>query len=225
MKKQVRTLTGIVLALICAFSLAACGGNDSGGETDGDGTTEAGGVKTYVMEAEYTDLDGKIGAGLSNEASGVQLICGDGTAEQKALGWSNGYFIWCTYSTDLQFDFVFNSDKAETAQIILRLGSELGTSITLNPENFAVKLNGTAISYGNTLITSSPISSLVFADKTVTANAALLAGENTVSLTVLQNNLMGGQTGGPMIDCVKIKTKAALTWTDKTDNPGRRGEI
>ncbi|MDR1094121.1 MAG: hypothetical protein LBL66_08250 [Clostridiales bacterium] len=206
-----------LLALLCATGLAACGGNPDG---DGD---DGGGVKTYTIEAEYINLDGVPGAGISGGADGVGMIFGDGTQAEKDLGWSGGYYVGYTHSI-LTLDFVFNSDKAETATIILRLGSELG-DITLTPTSFAVKLNGAAFSYGSMSVAGSDMSSMTFTDKTVTSTAALVAGENTISLSILQNTINSGATGGPMIDCVKLKTKAALTWTEKTDNPGRRGEI
>lgn len=217
MKIKLKTILSLGLAILCLVAFVACA-------EDNDGNAGGGGQRTYVMEAEYINLEDKVGAGISNEAWGVNMIAGEGTEADKAKGWSNGYFIWCTYSPNLQFDFVFTSDKAEKAQIILRLGSEIG-NITLTPQNFAVKLNGVAINYNSMVIEGSDIATLKFVDKTVATTAQLVEGENTISLVILENDLLNGQTGGPMIDCVKIKTKATLTWTDITDNPGNRGAI
>lgn len=215
MKKQFKILICAVCALLCILGFAACGGGDS----------ESGGVKNYVMEAEYIYLDGVMGAGISSEASGVNMIFGNGNDADKAKGWSNGYYVGFTYAAGLTLDFKFNSDAAGSATIILRLGSEIG-NVTFGPDSLALKVNGAAVTYTNIYIPGSAMDSLSFTDKTVTTNASLIKGENTVSLVVQNNTLLGGaQTGGPMVDCIKIKTKALLTWTDKTDNPGRRGEI
>jgi hypothetical protein len=234
MKKLFKVLTFILCAVMLC-GLAACGGGkntDGGGKntdnnTDpgGDGNTP-GGVQTYGMEAEYIDLDGVQGAGISSEAYGVSMIYGDGDQEDKDKGWSNGYYVGFTYAADLTLNFKFNAAAAGTATVMLRLGSELG-NITLTPDNFAVKVNGAAVAYTNIFISnSSSMEVMAFSDKTVAANAQLVAGENTISLVVLQNTLKNNSsTGGPTIDCIKIKTSSVLTWTDKTENISAIGEI
>lgn len=206
----------IILCFMCALSFVACDKDNSG--------DVGGGVKTYTIEAEYIDIDDVIGAGVSSEAGGVGMIFGDGTDEDKDKSWSNGYYVGFTYAANLTLDFVFNSDKAETATIIIRLGSEIG-DITFDPLSLAVKLNGAAITYTNMFIPGSSMDAMSFTDKAVATNLSLIEGENVISIVVLNNTLRSGQIGGPMIDCVKIKTSAELTWTDNIDNPDRRGEI
>lgn len=211
-KKNVLILfVTIILSSLCLFT--ACVDNK-----------DVGGAKTYIMEAEYIDLDDVIGAGLSSEQSGCDMIYGTGTLEEKDKGWSNGYYVGYTYSADLTLNFVFTADVAKTATIILRLGSELG-DITLSPSSLSVKLNGNSVNYSSMYVENSTMDTMKFYDKTLTTNASLKEGENTLSLTVLTNSLRSGQTGGPIIDCVKIQTSAVLTWTDKTANPSKRGEI
>lgn len=218
---KIKKIAGLVMAtamLSGVAALAACG----------DGTGDGGsgsGSKSYVIEAEYINLDGVSGAGVSSDQSGVEMIYGDGTQAQKDIGWSNGYFVGYTYASNLTLEFAFNVDKAATATIVLRLGSEIG-DISLDPSIFSVKLNGTEITYSNMYIENSEIGSMKFQDKTVTTAANLKEGENKLTLTVLTNTLINGtKTGGPCVDCVKVQTSAKLTWTDKSDNPSRRGEI
>ena len=214
---KLKKLIGLSLATVMAatgFALASCDDPDDGGK-----------ATTYTMEAEYINLDGVSGAGVSSDQSGVEMIYGDATDAQKALGWSNGYFVGYTYASNLTLEFVFNAETAGTATIILRLGSELG-DINLDPSVFAVKLNGENITYSNMFVEGSLIEEMKFTDKTVTTTANLKQGENKISLVVLTNTLMNGtKTGGPCVDCVKIETTSKLTWTDKTDNPSRRGAI
>ena len=116
---KVRNLIGVLTSILITGAVASCGGNPP-----------AGGISTYVMEAEYINLDGIQGAGLSSDQGGVEMIYGEGTAEHKAK-WSNGYYVGYTHSADLQLDFVFNSSSNNTANLVLRLGSELGDIIHL----------------------------------------------------------------------------------------------
>ena len=209
------------LACVAAFSLAACT------ETGNEGPNTGGGkLTTYVMEAEYVDLDDVKGAGISSDQSGVELIYGEGTQAQKDKGWSSGYFVGFTYTAEFSMDFVFTASVESTATIIIRLGSELG-DITLNPDNFPIKLNGTAINYSSMFVAGNEgdMANMTFSDKTVATSATLKAGENKITLSISPNDLRYGQTGGPTIDCIKIQTTAELTYTEKTDNPSRRGGI
>ena len=225
-KMKLKRLFTAILAtmlLLSAFALTACGG-------DGDNSTSGGGnsgnkAQTYTMEAEYTDLDNVIGTGISSDQSGVNMIYGDATDAQKKM-WSNGYFVGYTYTSKCKLTFKFTADEAADATFILALGSEIG-NIALSPENFRVELNGAEVNYsGMTVPNSSDIAQMAFKDFTVATGLKLKKGENTVTLSVLPNKLMqGSKDGGPCIDCLKIKTSAKLTWTDKTDNPSQRGSM
>ncbi len=209
----------LMLAVVAAMMLAvtACSDEPSGG---GDGISE------YVLEAEYMDIKDVAGAGISSNQSGYALIYGDGTDAQKELGWSSGYYIGYTHTSAFSMDFTFEADKDATATIVIRLGSEIG-NITLTPESFEIKLNGTSINYGSMFVEggNQNMSTMEFFDKTLTSAAQLKAGTNTINVSVHSNELRNGQTGGPMIDCVKVTTVAALEWTSYTDNPSHRGGI
>ncbi len=217
---KVKNFAALALATLAACALmAGCTPTDNGGENGGG--SEAG-VKTYVLEAEYIDLDNVQGAGISSDQGGVEMIYGQGTEEEKAKGWSNGYYVGYTYSANLRLDFVFNADKEASAAIVLRLGSELG-ALSLDPTSFAVKLNDTDISYQTMYVETSSMDEMKFYDKTVSTNIKLKEGMNTLSLIVLPNAFKNGSTGGPTVDCVKLETAAEVTWEPKTDNPSSRG--
>ncbi len=240
--KKALAMILVVAAAGTALAFAGCdntgtkpdeNNNPSGGTQDNQGSqggnqggSSSGGLQTYTFEAEYTDLDGVQGAGISSDQGGVEMIYGDGTDEQKALGWSNGYYVGYTYSANLEITFEFEADKAATGTVVLRLGSELG-AITLDPTSFAIKLNDSDIAYQSLYVEgSNDYPSMKFYDLTVTTSAALKAGKNTISLVILPNTLcLGTKTGGPTIDCLKVTTTAALTWTPKTENPSNRGGI
>ena len=210
----------IAAAAVCALSLVGC--NDGGGTSDEGGTGNSAGHQTYTLEAEYVDLDNVQGAGISSDQGGVEMIYGQGSDEDKGMGWSNGYYVGYTYSAHLTLEFNFEASKATSTAIILRLGSELG-AISLDPTTFAVKLNGEAIEYQSMYIENSKMDSMKFYDKTVAVSAQLKEGANTLTLEVLPNTFKNGATGGPMIDCVKLETDATITWQPKTENPSNRG--
>lgn len=208
-----RSIISLMVAILAILALTACTGGGSGG----------GKTKTYVMEAEYIDLSEAVGAGMSSEASGVNMIWGNGESD-KAKGWSSGYYVGFTYSAGLEFNFEFNSDKDATSTLILRLGSEIG-DVTFTPESLQVKMNGEEVTYTNLLVYGSDMADMKFDDFTIASNLNIKEGKNTITITILDNTLRSGQIGGPMIDCIKIRTNAELTWADKLDNPAGRGQI
>ena len=82
-----------LFALIAAltFAFAACG-DGAPAENGGNGSdldpsiTETETPSKYTMQAEYIDLDGVKGSGLSNSAEGVAMITGNGTDAEKEKG-------------------------------------------------------------------------------------------------------------------------------------------
>ena len=225
---RMKKISCAALLLLTGLSLASCGGTSSSSvaPVSGDSSTPLPpDVKEYVMEAEYIDLTDVKGAGLSSEQAGVDMIYGDGTDAQKDLGWSSGYYIGYTYSTQTKLDFVFTADDVFDATFILRLGSELG-DLNITPDDMEVALNGNAISYGSMYVEGSEsMAVMTFYDKTCGTNLDLVKGENTLSISIKENMLRGNGTGGPCIDCVKIQSKAKITYEVNEDNPSKRGQI
>lgn len=203
----------ILLIALCTLSLSALVACESSED-----------IKTYTLEAEYINLDGIQGSGYSSEASGVDMIYGNGTDNEKRLGWSNGYYVSSLYKNDLQLDFKFTSDKSTTATIIVRVGSEIG-DVIFDFESFEVQLNGDVMIYSSFSLENSEAATMKFVDKVITSNAILKEGENTISLVVRPNDLFGIKPGAPCIDCIKLKSDSNISWNPKTDNPDRRGAI
>lgn len=218
--KLKRLLTLAIVAVLALSTFAFVGCN----EADKDSGNDGGKSETYVMEAEYVDLSDVVGTGISSDQQHENMIYGEGTEEQKKM-WSNGYFVGYTYTSKCKITFKFNSDKAVNATFVLALGSEIG-DITLNPENFKIELNAKEVNYSAIKVNNSTdISKMAFKDCTV-ATVALKEGENEFTLSVLPNKLLQGtKDGGPCIDCLKIKTTAKITFTEKKDNPSKRGSM
>lgn len=220
--KKFLTLALSAMALTSAFAFAGCdlfGGNQQ--ETP-SGKTE------YVMEAEYIDLHDVAGAGISSNQSGLQMIYGDGTQAQKDLGWSNGYYVGFTHTSECELTFKFTADKADdSAMIVIRLGSEL-QKMTMTPTDVSITLNGKMLPYGSFTIEGSngQMGEVRFKDYTVSSSAALKAGENTVVLKVNDNSLRGtNSTGGPMVDCLKVTSSSVLTFDAHETNLTEKDEI
>ncbi len=224
--KKLIALCTATLALASAFSFSSCDilaglGNNSGNSAE---KPNPGKNATYVMEAEYIDLDNVSGSGISDSKSGVAVIFGDGTDAQKALGWGEGYYVTSSYSTAFSLTFKVTADKAATATLVLRVGSEIG-NISMSSKDFSVKVNGTEVNYSNmSIMGSDGLDKMTFYDKPV-GTINLVKGENTITLSTNENTLRNGQLGGPMIDSIKLTTTAGVTFTEKKDNPSKRGEI
>ena len=227
--KRIACLTLAVIMIASVFSMTSCdvieqvlgGGNTPPAGNNGSVNSP----DTFVMEAEYVDFTGLVGGGHSNELFEEMMIYGNGSDEEKELGWSNGYFVSATHQAGICLTFNFVSDKeVNNATIVLRLGSEMG-DLTFNPDNFEIKLNGDELDYNPMFVTNSArLEDMKFVDKTIVNGATILEGENVITLTVLPNTLAGGTTAGPIIDCIKITSGAQLDWEPLLDNPDKREE-
>ena len=236
MKKKLSAAIALALALAFLIAFAAC----EGGEEENTGpvvdptvtVTET--PQTYTMQAEYIDLSGVVGSGLSNAAAGVAMITGNGTQEEKDKGWGEGYYVSQMHAANCRLDFVFTARaEAGVDKISVRLSSELG-KLTFTPSSLAFFLNGTELQYSVITVTGADtatpdLTAAVFADYTipVPSGTKFTEGENTFSILVRENSLRGGgngSTAGPMVDSVSFTTKAVLTWTDHKDNIEKRDD-
>lgn len=174
----------------------------------------------YVFEAEYTDLRGKSGPGLAGSAPGTAMIL-----YSDDLGASNGYFIGYQYDINCSLEFYIESDKTiNDATISLSLSAE-HHDFNMNPDNYQIYLNGVAINYSEIQFKNVPapgdynwyeISALPFKDYVIAIGASLKEGVNIIQLKTANKNAIEGTTmlaDAPLIDCLKITTKATLTWS------------
>lgn len=163
-------------------------------------------VQNGVMEAELTNLDGLQGSGWSGGASGANMI-------QMFPDASNMRAVGYTYMDGLTFTFRFDSDKqVSDVSLYVSLSSEIGT-VTFNPSNLGILLNGTEINYADMTVTGTTNVVSAFKEYTVSSGLTLNEGENVVQLVIRDNLLIGGERiGGPIIDCIRVQTSANLTW-------------
>lgn len=227
MKKSLKLIFLSFALAACTFGFAACGGGD---DPDKDKTpggddqtqTQPGGDETddkpssgteFTFEAEYTDVDGLVGAGSSNSAEGTDMIL-------SATNASNGHYIGFTHKKDLTITFEINSDKAAAATLKIGLTPAEGmNAIKIAPSTFIVKVNGSAVTYTeqNVVDNNTNMNKRQFKKYSV-GTVNLVAGKNTITLTIGDNDYVNGKAGGPSIDAIYITTEAALTWDPYEDN-------
>ena len=214
MKKIISIILAAVL-LVSVMSLTSCdmlneilGGTTSGGNT-------ATGKNTLLMEAEYTYMDDVAGAGLSDNTSGLSMIYGNGTEDQKAM-WSNGYYVGYMYNTSTVLTFEFNSSAATTATITFALACEQQDHVITSGGNMDILVNGEA-QFFTWNIECSEMHEAKFYTYTL-SNVELVEGANKIEIDIIKGI-------GTLVDYVKVVASDAtveLSWEPHEDNAYRR---
>lgn len=172
-------------------------------------TKQKSGMSTYVFEAEFTNLLGKEGPGMSGSASGASMIVND----TAGLGASNGKFVSYLYKQGLSLEFCLASSEEAEATLKISVAAEMD-NIAITSETYLVEVNGDALAY--------PALSLPtggkFADSIVIEHVKLKEGANLIRLVTNNNvNPMGEGMGtyqgtAPMVDCIRLDTEAVVIW-------------
>ena len=199
---------------------------DASAVVTADTTIYAGWTKTktaateYVFEAEFTNLDGKVGPGYSGEAVGRDMIVNDltGTA-------SNGSCVAYLYKQNLGLEFYIASSEDAEATLTVRLAEEFG-GININDNTWQIRIyhedgssEYTKVEYGSLQLTNSE-----FTDA-ITVTVSLKEGYNCIQLITCNNMNPAGEGQGtfagtaPMVDCIKLNTTAVLTWDETMGLP------
>lgn len=180
--------------------------------------------ETHTFEAEYVDVSEIHGFGYSGNADGTQIIERDG----YNMGASNGFYVGWLYNPGIELVFHLYADgAAENAVLALRLSAEFGDKL-ITDDNFTVEVNGEKITYNDIAFTNVPDGSadakLPFSTYILNRYISLNKGENTVTLTVTNNEKGEGGTmnaTAPMIDCMYIYSDVNIDWGEGyplTDN-------
>lgn len=178
------------------------------------------GSETYVFEAEDSNLDGKVGKGLSGTAPGVAMI-----QRSDNLGASNDRFVGFLYDTGLALDFQVVSDSdVSDATIVFSFSAEM-RDFDIDPDSILISVNYQSLQYDKISFTNVPkstsedvsagVRALPFKDYTIATNVSLVEGRNFIQLQVLNDDVTEGTTMtaiAPLVDCLKITTEAVLTW-------------
>lgn len=172
----------------------------------------------FTMEAEYTNLDGKHGAGYSGGSNGKEMVQKDKVGAAKA---SNGYWVGYLYVNGISVDFVFNSTKAvNDVTLTLRLTCEI-KDITLTSDNYKVNVNGTNIdNYGTITLAGASTSDSdnyirPFSNHKLKKKINIVEGQNTIKLVTANNDGMGGTmyATAPMVDSITLSDYSDTNFT------------
>lgn len=180
-------------------------------------------IKTQVLEAESINVIGLSAPGQSNSFTdqGIIFKASDYGIEDST---SNGYFIGGTQQDGSIFEFNFYSDIAVTgASLTLRLTSEFGKTVTVTKNDFGINVNDEALDYAAFSLSAGTAAEYIGVpckDYAIDVTFDLVAGENTISLIVYENDFIADFTGTftnsaggvPGIDCIKITTYSTLSW-------------
>lgn len=173
----------------------------------------------YTFEAEHIDCSN---IGSVDGWSGGGADCDIISVDTLSLGASNGFYANYLYTNGVTLTFVITSDRAVSdAKIVARLSAE-GQNFTISTSNYTIRLNGADLQYTPIQFRDVPAvgDALDFADYILIQNVTLVAGENTIQLITNNNNSLGGTTKAtaPLVDCIKITTRAILTWDPHLEN-------
>ena len=154
-------------------------------------------VETSKFEAEYIDVSSLTGSGYSSSPQGKNMI-----QPQRDFGntpVSNGYALGYLHK-NVKFSFEFTSDKATTAVLSLRLGTELG-DIIFDPSLMAITVNGTEIEYDRFTIDDSDNDSATKEFVTITIGTInLLEDANIITFEIFELNAENNPYDEPLPD-------------------------
>lgn len=185
------------------------------------------GEQNYVFEAENTSLIGKEGFATSGSAQDGGMVVQDNKGGVSGVG-----FVAYLYGPGIGIEFYITSDvEVSGVTIWVRMSAEL-VAQTYSSDNFSIELNGEPIEYGPVVFSDddmpeysgglSSVEHADFRDVCLGNNFTLVKGVNEIALTTMNNNPPGGVTWravAPIIDCIKIKADAVLTWTQSMGLP------
>lgn len=179
-------------------------------------------VAEYRFEAEKVSLEGMEGPGASGTNAGVNMIVNDVTG----VGASGGQYVSYLYKKGLTLNFYIAASEADnnaTISFYIAADAAVGADITINPDNYQIKINGEVQQYG--VITLTIANHSKFDKYIVITGVKLKAGQNHIEMITNNDvNPLGDGVGtyagtAPVVDCIDIKSSAALTWDETTGLP------
>ncbi|MFW6319365.1 MAG: Ig domain-containing protein, partial [Bacillota bacterium] len=169
-------------------------------------------AETYLFETELTDISDLVGGGISGAPSSPYDMI------QYSDNASGDYYLGFTHRKDLTLTYEFISDVASTGELSFRLGTELSTSMVVDPTILEVQVNGVILSFDEFTIPQNQSFSQEFIDVEISDAINIVQGDNVITVRVLENEYLNGGTGSPVYDNITIETDAALSWNPETSN-------
>lgn len=202
--------------MTASAALTGCGSDGSpdasqtSQEESGETSAEEAAGTEYVFEAEYTELEGLEGLGVSGSPSGIGLA-----SESSAA--SNGFYVG-NLGVDSPITFVITSDQDATATLKGVFGSNILGSCSWDPASFVITVNGTPMEYAAFQTEDGTgTDQQNFKTKNL-GEIQLVSGENEIVFVAGDNTYRSNLPSAPSIDCLKITTEAALTMENIESN-------
>ena len=203
-----------------------------------DGVTYSGGQKglgligrDYYNEAGTKNEHAASGLYIRNDAGVARYATAADLANQDTADKVFGGFVHYNYEKNNTLTWELESDIAATnVTIMMRVSGEYGqdepfqpfegqgeTRVfeTYNQDSFPVKVNGTALTYGEqTIHNIIPKDFITFQDYFLSATVNLVAGKNTIQMTVNNTDTINGTIAStaPVVDCIKVFSSSNITW-------------
>lgn len=219
--KKLFNFAPLACALVGLGLLASCGGNpENTKETvkpvdpvptesvDPNTTVEA---KNFTFEAEYTNLDGVFGGGISGAQAGTGMIVDAPEA-------SNQLAVGYLHKKGVKLTFKITAAEDCSAKMVLTLGNELG-AMKFNSTTYKISVNNNALNYKEFTVKKNSLQvGTEFLDYEISPDIQLTKGENIITFETGDNDYCNNGSGGPIFDCLKLTTATDLTWIPLEDN-------
>lgn len=197
---------------LAAFGLAALAAVSMGTMAFAEeAETEALEDNAYVFEAEYTELEGLEGLGVSGSPSGLGLAAESAEA-------SNEFYLG-NLGADSPVTFIITSDQDITATLKITVGSNILGTCTWNPESYIITVNGEAVEYEE--FTTENGTEMNAQQNFKTKNIGeieLKEGENEIVLVAGENTYRSNMPSAPSLDCIKLICDAELSMEELEEN-------
>ena len=223
--RKILSFAPFAFALVGIGLLASCGGNDNkesnsdktepivvpSENEDNTGEVVPGEATEYVFEAEYTDLTGILGGGISGAQGGTGMI----VDAPKA---SNQLAVGYLHKKGVKLTFKITAEEDCTAKMVLGLGNELG-AMKFNKTSYIISVNGTPLNYKEFTVKKNSLQTgTEFLDYKITPELSLTKGENIITFETGENSYCNGASGGPIFDCIKLTSTTKLSYIPLEDN-------
>lgn len=199
------------MKLAAMFGMAAVMAMGTGAAFAEEKETEAAEGNEQVFEAEYTELEGLEGLGVSGSPSGIGLAAESAEA-------SNEFYLG-NLGVDSPVTFVITSDQETTATLKIRVGSNILGTCAWNPESYVITVNGEAVEYEE--FTTENGADMNDQQNFKTKNIGeiqLVEGENEIVLVAGDNTYRSNMPSAPSLDCIKLITDAELSMEELEEN-------
>lgn len=199
------------MKLVAMFGLAAAMVMGTGVAAFAEEETEAAEGNEYVFEAEYTELEGLEGLGVSGSPSGIGLAA-------ESVKASNEFYLG-NLGEDSPVTFVIESDAETTATLKITVGSNILGTCKWDPKSFIVTVNGEPVEYEEFTTENGADANDQQNFKTKNlGEIQLVEGENEIVLVAGENTYRSNMPSAPSLDCIKLITDAELSMEEIEEN-------